>query len=100
MARLVDRFCKNFQNNFFSTQVTRRLAIFLSTELNCSAFYACLLQLLQAYARNQVASKYAHKIDEDKATDLTLMIDMLANILSKDLVLFATVQGVFLGFRL
>jgi hypothetical protein len=75
-------------------QVTRRLAILLDTEVDCNILYDSLMKLLRTYSTNQM-QKYSTNcvVEEESASDLALLIQMLSNILSKDLMIFSATSG-------
>lgn len=71
---------------------TRRVAVFLESAVDCQRICQCLLALIELYARDQ-AIKYQRltEIEEDKAGDLVLFIDILTSLLSRDVFVLAGV---------
>ncbi|VDK17648.1 unnamed protein product, partial [Anisakis simplex] len=64
---------------------TRKLMLYIDQVEESQFCYEILLELIQAYRREQLEKYREVDIDqEDKATDLLLLLDVLANIMSKD----------------
>ncbi|KHN78214.1 Exportin-4 [Toxocara canis] len=65
--------------------VTRKLTIYVDSEEDSRFLHQVLLELVEAYRREQLSKYREMDVDqEDKATDLLLFLDILANIMSKD----------------
>uniref|UniRef100_A0A914WUI0 Exportin-4 n=1 Tax=Plectus sambesii TaxID=2011161 RepID=A0A914WUI0_9BILA len=69
--------------------VTRKLAVYIDNKTNSEQLYACLLTLLRIYAENQLVKYHSKEMEEDKASDLVLVMEILSNVLSKDILVLA-----------
>lgn len=74
--------------------VTRKLAIYVEDSSDSQMLYQVLLELLQVYRKDQLDKYRSITVDdEEKATDLILILDILGNVMSKDILLTAVTEG-------
>ena len=78
-------------------ELSDHLAVFVDQEVDVARLYACLMQLLRVYADNQLI-KYTNNAAaggdiDDKACDLQLVMQMIGNILSRDIIVQTMING-------
>ncbi len=75
--------------------ITRQMAIYLENRAYSSRLYSCLLALLRTYTENQLGRFHGdalRDLQEENAADLVLVMEVLTNIMSKDVLITAATE--------
>ena len=72
--------------------VTKQMILALEEKADSMKLYELVLELLKVYAAIQRGKYMTKELEEEKASDFVLVMELLSNILSKDVLLFASTE--------